>query len=261
MTLRAALAAMFVVALAVPAAARVSQTVLNAVYVDPKPGAALPLQLGFRDDTGQPMTLAQALGGHASVFVFADYTCRTLCGPILDFTTTALQKSGLRPGADYRLVVVGLDPRDGLATARAMRASHLDEGGPIARSAVFLTGAKDAVASTTAALGYHYAYDPEADQFAHPAAVFVLTREGRVTRVLSGVGLDGDDMRLALVEAGEGRVGTLADRFRLLCYCYDPALGIYSARINLLLDTACGLTLAMMAGGILFMHRLARQVR
>jgi protein SCO1 len=240
------------------ALANVSRAVLDTVYVDPPKGAVLPLGLDFRDDGGRAFPLARALDRHPTVLVFADYTCRTLCGPILDFATTALQRSGLHPGSDYHLVVIGLDPKDGLAAARAMRASHLDDGGPIARSAVFLTGTTQTIGAATSALGYHFVYDPQADQFAHPAAVFILTGDGKVTRVLSGLGLTGQDMRLAVVEAGEGQVGTLADRFRLLCYCYDPVLGIYTARINLLLDAACALTVLLMGAGILFMHRMTK---
>ncbi|MGB6537816.1 MAG: SCO family protein [Xanthobacteraceae bacterium] len=260
MTLRSALLAVFLLFDA-PAMASISTAVLNSVYVVPRPHAALPLRLSFRDDSGRSMPLADALDGHATVLVFADYTCRTLCGPILDFATTALQKTGLKPGTDYRLVVIGLNPRDGLAAARAMRASHLDGSGPIARSAVFLTGTAPTIAAATSALGYHFAYDRDINQYAHPAAVFVLTREGKLTRMLSGLGLSGQDMRLALVEAGQGEVGTLADRFRLLCYCYDPVLGLYTARINLILDIACAVTVLLLAAGILTMRRMTRAVR
>ena len=243
-----------------PAVANVSRVALESAYVDPPPGATLPLGIRFHDDRNRTLSLANALDHHPTVLVFADFTCRTLCGPVLDFATTALQKSGLHAGSDYRLVVIGLDPKDGIAAARTMRASHLDNGGPIAQSAVFLTGTNRTITAASSALGYHFIYDPQADQFAHPAAVFVLTGDGKVTRVLSGLGLDGPDIRLALVEAGQGRVGTLADRFRLLCYCYDPVLGIYTARINLLLDAACALTVLLMGLGILVMHRMARTV-
>ena len=241
-----------------PAGAGVNRAVLGAVYVDPTPGAVLPLQLNFRDDSGKTWSLKNALGNRPSVLIFADYTCHTLCGPILDFTAAALEKSGLKPGADYRLIVIGIDPKDGLNTARAMKTSHLDHDEPITRASLFLTGSKAAIDKATSTLGYHFVYDAEHDQFAHPAAVFVLTRDGKVTRVLSGIGLNGGDLRLALVEAGQGQIGTLTDRFRLLCYGYDPALGIYTARINFLLNASCIFTLVIMLAGFLVMHRLAR---
>ena len=257
MMLRAALTVLLI-ALAAPASAGVSKAVLDAVYVEPTPGAALPLNLSLQDESGRPLTLADAMGGHATVLLFADYTCRTLCGPILDFTTAALQQSQLQPGADYRLVVIGLDAKDTLADARGMKASRLDHDGPIARAAVFLTGTTEVIARATSALGYHFAYDHEHDQYAHPAAAFVLTKAGKVTRVLSGIGLNGTDLRLALVDAGEGHVGTLTDRFRLLCYGFDPARGIYTARIGRLLEISGVITLIGMAAGALVMHRMTK---
>ncbi len=241
------------------ASAAVDTATLDKVYVEPpRAGTALPLSLTFHDENDRPLPLSQAFDAPAVVLVFADYTCHTLCGPILDFTTSALQQTGLRAGADYRLVVIGLDPKDAIDTARGMKQSHLGDGGPIARSAAFLTGTAAAIAQATTALGYHYAYDSEHDQFAHPAAAFVLTRTGKVTRVLSGLGLNGTDMHLALLEAGQGQVGTLADRFRLLCYGYDPSRGIYTTRIVFLLELSGALTLAVMAVGILVMHRMTR---
>lgn len=247
-------------ALGSPGFAGVNQAVLDGVYVDPTAGATLPLTLNFRDDAGRDWSLANATEGLPAVLIFADYTCHTLCGPILDFTTAALQQSRLRPGVDYRLIVIGIDPKDGLDTARAMKSSRLDNGGPIARAALFLTGTTTVIAEVTSALGYHFTYDTEHDQYAHPAAAFVLTRDGKVTRVLSGLGLSGADLRLALIDAGQGQVGTLFDRFRLLCYGYDPARGIYTARIDRLLEISGAVTMLALAAGIFVMHRMARSV-
>jgi protein SCO1/2 len=238
--------------------AGVNKAALDAVYVDPEPGAALPMNLQFRDETGQAWSLAGALAGRPVVLVFADYTCHTLCGPVLDFTIAALQQTDLQPGSAYRLIVIGLDPKDSLDAAGALKSSHLANDDAIRRASLFLTGTAAAIDRATTALGYHSAYDVEHDQFAHPAATFVLNGSGDVTRVLSGLGLSGADLRLALVEAGHGQVGVLTDRFRLLCYGYDPARGIYTARIGLFLEIAAALTLVAMAGGLLALHRFAR---
>lgn len=226
---------------------------LDGIAADPEPGAAVPMNLSFTDEAGQPATLGAAIAGRPAVLIFADYTCRTLCGPIVSFAAAGLAQSGLRPGADYRLVVIGLDPRDGLDAARTMKAEHLGGDAAILQAAVFLTGEPAAIRAATDALGYRYAYDAEHDQFAHPAAAYVLDAGGRVRRILSGLGLSGADLRLALVDAGQGSVGTLADHIRLLCYGYDPVLGIYTQRITLLLELAAGATLLIMAAGILIM--------
>src|SRR5262249_32594073 len=130
---------------------------------------------------------------------------------------------------------------------------------PVARAVVFLTGKGAEIGAATAALGYRYAYDAAHDQYAHPAAAYVLDAAGRVTRVLSGLGLSGNDMRLALVAAGQGHVGTLGDRIRLLCYGYDPVRGIYTERITLALEIAALVTVAALGGAILMMNAAARR--
>jgi protein SCO1/2 len=250
---------LFTLVAAAPANAGFTAAQLDAVSADPPPNAALPLNLGFRDEAGHPSTLASAIGGVPAVVIFADYTCHTLCGPILEFAAAGLGKTGLRPGADYRLVVIGLDPKDGLDAARAMRATHIDAGNPISPAAIFLSGDDAEIHAATQAVGLHYAYDAEHDQFAHPAAVYVVDAGGRVKRVLSGLGLDGGDLRLAIVDAGQGAVGTFADRIHLLCYGYDPVRGIYTERITTMLEIAAGATVLAMAGGILAM--VARERR
>lgn len=240
------------------AKAALSPGELDGISVEARADAQLPLALRFVDDTGAPRTLGETLGGRPSVLIFADYTCRTLCGPILEFALAGLEKSGLKPDTDYRLLVVGLDPKDGLAAARAMRSSHLEPASPLARAVIMLTGDDAAVHAVTRAAGYHYVYDAEHDQFAHPAAAYVLTPAGRIARVLSGLGLDGGDLRLALVDAGEGRIGTFVDHLRLLCYGFDPAKGIYTASIERWLMVTAVSTVIVMVGWIALLFRLSR---
>lgn len=239
------------------AQAALSSRIVGDVAVDARPGALLPLSLGLIDDHGTPRTLGDALGGRPSVLIFADYTCRTLCGPILEFAVNGLEHSGLKPGADYRLVVIGLDPKDGLAEARAMRSAHLD-GSALSDATTMLIGNDAAVRIITQAAGYHYAYDAEHDQFAHPAAAYVISPQGRIARVLSGIGLDGAALRLALVDAGEGRIGTFIDHIRLLCYGFDAAQGIYTSAIERWLMAGAAATVLIIAGWLLVLERHAR---
>jgi protein SCO1/2 len=203
--------------------------------------------------------LGDVLAGRPGILVFADYTCRTLCGPVLTFVAAGLERSGLVAGTDYGLIVIGLDPNDDLESARAMKAAHIGSGTPLAAATVVLSGEQAAITAATAALGYRDAYDSEHDQFAHPAAAFAVNSAGRVTQVLSGLGLDGADLRLALVEAGEGRVGSLGDRLRLLCYGFDPLRGIYTEKITLWLELAAIFTLLSMAAAIVIMNVKSRR--
>ena len=223
------------------------------IAASPPPNATLPLDLRFRDEKGDTATLRYAIGGVPALVIFADYTCRTLCGPILEFTAAGLSKTGLKPGSDYRLVVIGLDPKDGFKAAHAMRTEHIDAQNPIDRAAIFLTGSDADIRAATAAVGLHYAYDPEHDQYAHPAAVFVVDASGRVRHVLSPLGLDGGDLRLAIIDAGRGAIGTIADRIHLLCYGYDPVRGIYTERVTTMLGYAAGATVVVLLAAVLIM--------
>jgi protein SCO1/2 len=256
---RLALLLAMLLAAAGAAHAHFTQAELSSVYVDAKPNAQLPENLTLADLDGAPTTLAAVIGNRPAVVVFADYTCKTLCGPILAFAAAALEQSGLQPGRDFRLIVIGLDPKDSAADARAMRASRVGTGTPLAGATLMLKGTPDSIRALTEAAGYHYAYDEDADQFAHPAAAYVVTPQGRIAHVLSGLGLNGNDLRLGLVDAGSGRVGTIADRIRLLCYCFDPATGIYSASIaRLLLAAGIATVLALAAGISLLAWRTRR---
>ena len=241
---------LFPLAAASPAAAAVNETQIKAVAAAPPENAMLPLDLGFQDENGRKLMLRDAIGGLTALVVFADYTCRSLCGPVVEFVASGLSKTGLRPGTDYRLVIIGLDPRDGLDAARSMRTAHIPTDAPLAQAAVFQSGDDGAIRQATQAAGLRYYYDAEHDQFAHPAAVYVVDGKGRIQRVLSPLGLDGGNLRLAIVDAGRGAVGTLADRIHLLCYGYDPVKGVYDERITTMLAFAAAATLLAMAGGI-----------
>jgi protein SCO1/2 len=256
---RLALSLAILLSVGTAASAHFTKAMLSSVYVHASPNTPLPVGLSFIALDGHTTTLAAAIGNRPAVMIFADYTCKTLCGPILAFAASGLTKSGLAPGRDFHLVVIGLDPKDTAADARAMKVSRIGSGTPLAGATIMLAGNAGTLRTLTKAAGYHYAYDEDADQFAHPAAAYVLTPEGRIARVLSGLGLDGNNLRLALVDAGQGRVGTITDRIRLLCYCFDPATGIYSTAISRLLLAGGVATVLALAGGIALLTWRARR--
>lgn len=234
---------------------------LASVSASPLPDAALPMSLSFTGENGESRTLGTIIGETPAVVVFADYTCTNLCGPILAFAAAGLEDSGLVPGRDFRLVVIGLDPKDGLDAARSMKTSRIGTLSALANATSVLVGTPDTIRAATNALGYHYVYDTEHDQFAHPAAAYVVTREGRVARVLSGLGLRGSDLRLALVDAGQGRVGSMLDRITLHCFGFDPVRGIYTASITRWLGIAGAGTVLLLVASLSFMTLALRRRR
>ena len=193
-------------------------------------GRRLDPALAFSDMDGRAVHLGDYLGGDTpTVMVLAYYRCPMLCGLVLRGVVDGMKDLSFRLGREYRALTVSFDPRDTPAAARDKRASTLtglgrapgDEGWP------FLVGEEPAIRALAGAVGFRYAYDARTDQYAHPAAAIVLTPDGRVSRYLYGVTFSPRDLRLALVEAGAGRTGTIVDRVLLTCYRYDPATRAY----------------------------------
>ena len=241
--------AVAVLLIAGPAAARISPADYSKVGVTLPDNAALPLTLVVTDLESRQRRLADFVST-PTVLVFADYTCQTLCGPILDFVVSALEQSGLKPRGQFRLLVIGLDPKDGAADATKMRDQAIAANTELYKATSFVTADEATIASLTAALGYRYAYDKADDTYIHPAAAYVLDATGRVVRVLTGIGLSGEDIRLALVEASSGKVGTFRDQVRLLCSAFDPVHGAYTPMISQMLKFAGAATILALGGGI-----------
>ena len=230
---------------------------LQEVGISPPAGARVPLESRWTGETGTASTLGEAIGGRPALLIFADYTCSTLCGPVLTFVSDALAQSGLAP-ADYRVVVLGLDAKDGPRAAATMKQRQVGDDG-VASATIMLTADAQTIRAVADAVGYRFSYDAEHDQFAHPAAVLALTGDGRVSRVVSGLGTSADDLRLALVEASDGHIGTLRDHVRLLCYGFDPSAGVYTLSVYRGLSIAAALTVIALAAAIGFMSLRPRR--
>lgn len=242
--------------IATPASAQLSPAQLLGVGVTPPPSARLP---GGRyiDQSGRAMTLRP--GRVPTLLLFADYTCAHLCGPGVTLTAGALQDAGLVIDRDYRLVVIGLD-QDGPAKARAFAAADLRAMPQIRDRAALLTGDVTTVAAAEQSLGYHAVHDPATDQFAHDAASFLFTPDGRLSRILPEVGATPRMLSGAVAGAGRGVVATTTASapasFIGLCYGFAAAHGLYGGAVVLALRLLAVLTL----GGIaLVIWRLSRR--
>ncbi len=238
-----------------PATAGLTAERLAAVGVAPPPDARLPLDAQLADLDGRATTLGRAISGQPAVVIFADYDCPQLCSPILALAAAALRESGLRAGADYRLVVIGFNPKATGADGKRMVGEQIGFSTPIGKATTALVASGKVAALLTSAVGFHYAYDPALGRFAHPAALLVVTSEGRLSRVLAGLAATGTDVRLALVAAGAGAIGNLADQVRLLCYGFSPSVGFYTDRVRVLLAAAGAATIVGMGAGLLALAR------
>jgi protein SCO1/2 len=232
-----------------PAGADQPLAALQDVDVIEHLGDKLPSGLVFRDPDGGKVEIDALLGGRPILVTLGYYRCPMLCSLVLDGLAKAMKGSGLLPGKDFQAVSISIDPDEDAKLARETRDRMLGVvGAPVGSGRwPFLLG--DAVFSRTLAdaVGFKYTYDPQSRQFAHAAVAFVLTPEGRISRYLYGVDVIARDFRLAMVEAGGGRVGTSFDRVLLSCFKYDPINRKYAPYVMGFMRIGAGLVFVALA--------------
>ncbi len=193
--------------------------------------AQLPLDLMLRDETGNIVRLGQYFShGKPVLLNFMYYRCPMLCPMVMDGVTNAMTELRFDIGKEFDVVTVSIDPRDTPEQAVLKKDQYVKRYGRFgaANGWHFLTGPESATKRLTKLAGFQYAYDIKNDQFAHGAVLLAITPQGRISRYLYGFEYKPRDIRLALVEASAGKIGTTSDSILLLCYHYDPATGRYS---------------------------------
>ncbi len=257
--IRAFAALAFLLIFCAPCGAGLSPDQLKEVALNPSPGAALPLDARFTPSPGTELSLGSALGGKPAVLILVDFKCRFTCGTALAIAAAGLSGTGLEAGQDYNFLVIGIDPKNSLADAEAMKVNYLAPFPALLASAKFLNGSAASIASLTAALGYTPVYDSERGEFAHPLGVAILTSTGRVSSVIGGLGLGAAPLRTALIDARESRLSALVEGIRLLCYGYNPLQGAYTSTIQAVLKGGALLTLLGIGGAVVFFARKGAQ--
>jgi protein SCO1/2 len=189
-------------------------------------GQSLPRNATLRDSDGKTVKLGDYFDGkRPTVFVFAYHTCPMLCSLVLDAAVKSLSDVPWTVGDQFDVVSLSIDPRDTPETAtkkRAQVAGSYARANGSTRGWHFLVGDEDNIRKVTDAVGFKYRYDARQKQYAHPAAIYLLTPDGRIGRYLYGIQYDPSDVRLGLLEASEGRSITTRERLLLYCYHYDP---------------------------------------
>jgi protein SCO1/2 len=235
--------------------------ILKEIGIDQKLNAALPLDLEFNDEAGGVVKLRQFFGPRPVVLALVYYGCPMLCTQVLNGLAGSLQGVPFAVGQDYEVVVVSFDPGETPAMAAERKHQFVRRYIRDVREANihFLTGREASIKALAGAVGFRYAWDQATSQFAHPAAITVLTADGRVSRYLYGVEFAPRDVKLALVEASEGRIGTLVDQAMLFCYHYDPERGRYGFVIMNVVRAGGALTLLALVGSIVLSLRRERR--
>jgi len=235
--------------------------ILQEIGFDQKLGAKLPLEIELVDENGRSVRLGDYFGERPVVLSLVYYECPMLCTVSLNGLARALNVLALVPSQDFEVLTVSFDPSEGPDLAAAKKKSYLagQEKPQAAHGWHFLTGSRESVARLTRAVGFRYEWDEETRQWAHPAGIMVVSPEGVITHYLYGVEYSPKDLRLALVDSANGRIGNVVDQALLLCFQYDPSRGRYSAAIINIVRIGGVLTVLGMAGLIFFLSQRRRR--
>ncbi len=242
-----------------------SEAVPDGVGIDQRVDAQLPLDVVLADEEGRPVSIGDYFGGTKPVLlVFNYYRCPMLCGLVLAGMVDVLSKIDWLPGREFEVVVVSIDPREKPALAAAKKRAILEDWGrPAAAEGMhFLTGGAGAIGALTDAAGFRYRYLEDRNEFAHGAAMIIVTPGGRISRYLFGVSHEPRTVRLSLVEASTGGIGGVVEQFLLYCYRYDAVEGRYIPVAWKIMRVGGALS-ALLVGAmlLLFWARESRQKR
>jgi protein SCO1/2 len=230
---------------------------LRDVGFEPLLNGQMPLDLPFRDETGRTVQLRDYFGQKPVVLAFVYYGCPMLCDQVEQGVVGVLRMLSFNPGRDYDVVFVSFDSRetpDMAAEKKRKALAHFrrpetDSGWH------FLTGSKESIEAATKAANFRFSFDAKNNLFAHASGVLLLTPDGHISRYFYGVEYPGRDMRLGLVDASAGKIGSPIDHVLLYCYHYDPTAAKYSASILKIIRLAGILTILCLVGGILISRR------
>ena len=214
--------------------ASTSPSLFKQVRFDQRLGQQIPMDLNFLDEQGHSVTLRQMFDNRPVILTLAYYRCPMLCTLVLDGLVRALRQSNLEIGKDFNVITVSFDPSDTTALAAT---KHEMYSVRYARAGAetgwhFLTGKEPQIRELADAVGFHYAYDPASQQFAHASGVMILTPGGVLSQYTYGVSFSERDLRLGLVRASQNHIGSLVDQVLLYCYHYDPKTGKYGLLIS-----------------------------
>ncbi len=223
---------------------------LRTVGIEQRLNTQIPLDLLFHDESGQAVRLGAYFGSGPVILVLAYYRCPMLCTQVLNGLVDAIGPLTVEPGEHFQVVVVSFDARERPELAAAKKAAYLGRyGRPYTGGGWhFLTGPEDSITRLTSAVGFRYTYDPDKDQYAHASGIMILTPQGRLSRYFYGISFPSNDVRLSLVEASAGKIGSPVDQIVLLCYHFDPRTGKYTFAIMSLVRLGGILTLLILGG-------------
>ncbi|HXH49436.1 MAG TPA: SCO family protein [Terriglobia bacterium] len=236
---------------------KVMPSQLKDVGIDQLLNNQVPLDLVFHDEAGKVVRLGDYFGKKPVIISLIYFNCPQLCPMVENGLLESLKEVRFDIGDQFNVLTVSFDPKDSPADAFSKRAAYLSmyNRKGAASGWHFLTGDEASITTLAKALGFHYKYDPQTQQFSHATAIIVLTPQGKVARYLYGIRYPAGAVRLALVEASQGKIGNPVDAVLLYCSHYDPATGKYSMLISRVLFIGALITVILLGGLLLVLFR------
>jgi len=237
--------------------ANVRPPALKSVGIEQHLDEQIPANLTFRDETGKAVQLGDYFGRRPMILNLVYYQCPMLCSEVLAGLEGAMRALKFDVGKEFDVLTVSFDPRETPEMAAAKKADSLKRYGRAgaADGWHFLTGQQSSIDALTKAAGFQYEYDPKIGQFAHATAILVLTPQGKIAQYYYGVEYSPKDLRLGLVQASQGKIGTAVDQVLLYCYHYDPQTGRYGAIVSRILRLAALATMLVLGVFLAVMFR------
>ncbi len=246
-----------------PSSQALSADKLKQIRFDQHIGQQISRDLRFRDSSGKTVTIGDCLDGKPTLLVLGYYHCPMLCTLINDGLIQALQELRFDVGQRFNIINVSIDSREGPAEALSKRKEYLRRYGRdgAAGGWHFLTGDKGAVAQLANESGFHFLFDPDVNEYAHPSGFLVLTPQGKISRYFFGVNFEPHQLRSAILAASAEKRGSIVTQLILLCYHYNPITGKYGALIMNVMRGAALTTVVGMFAGIFWLAGRDRRSR
>lgn len=243
---------------AIQSSASTKPVLLQGVDFQQHIGSEIPLDDTFVDETGATVSLRNYFGKVPVVLILAYYKCPMLCDRVMTGATTALKQVGFQLGDQFKMLTVSFDPSDTPADAAKKKQMYMQQWGTpkAVEGWHFLTGKEPQIRDLTNAVGFHYNYDPKTGMFAHAAGIVVVNPDGKLSKYFYGVTFADRDLRLALVQSSQEKLGSIGDQILLFCCTYDPGTGKYHALVSRILKLGATLTILFLVVGLLALRRI-----
>jgi protein SCO1 len=231
------------------------------VSLDQKLNAPAPLDTLFKDESGRTVRFGEYFGKQPVVLMMPFFKCKGICVMELEGLVRAFNELNYKVGKDFQAVIVSINPKEVPEDAADRKAEYLSilkyKGAE--KGWHFLTGDEKNIKRLADSIGFRYKYDAKTDQYAHPAGLTVITPSGKISKYMYGVSFSPRDLRLALTEAGENKIGSLVDKFLVFCYDYDPTHGKYGLAVMRIMQTAGIATVLLLGSFMVLMFRLEKR--